>query len=34
MLIVQSSWDGKKQIDGGKIVDNGRDWPWLNKCGG
>jgi hypothetical protein len=33
-LIVQSSWDGKKQIDGGKIVANGRDWPWLNKCGG
>jgi hypothetical protein len=34
MLIVESSWDGKKQIEGGKVVANGRDWPWLNRCGG
>jgi hypothetical protein len=33
VLIVESSFDGKKSVSGGKVVANGRDWPWQNKCG-
>jgi hypothetical protein len=33
ILTVEASLDGKKLISGGKVVANGRDWPWQNKCG-
>jgi hypothetical protein len=31
--ILESSFNGKKLISGGKVLANGRDWPWVNKCG-
>jgi hypothetical protein len=31
--IVESSFNGKKLITGGKWLAYGRDWPWINKCG-
>jgi hypothetical protein len=33
VLAVEASWDGKKQISGGKLVPGGQSFPWTNKCG-
>jgi hypothetical protein len=31
---IEATWDGKKQISGGKWANGGGEVPWLNKCGG
>jgi TIR domain len=30
---IEASWGGKQQISGGKWASDGREVPWLNKCG-
>ena len=30
---IEASWGGKQQISGGKWAGDGREVPWLNKCG-
>jgi hypothetical protein len=30
---IEASWDGKKQISGGKWANGGGEVPWLNRCG-